>query len=103
MSEPVILVPLDGSEHALAALPVAKVLGEIERVSVHILHVSEHELTGEESTRTGGCGPRGLYNRGPSRNAGVANPAGRAGHEAATDRHAGTAAPSGERCWAARR
>ena len=33
MSEPVILVPLDGSEQALAALPVAKVLGEIERAA----------------------------------------------------------------------
>ena len=41
MSEPVILVPLDGSEQALAALPVAKVLGEIERMALHILHVGE--------------------------------------------------------------
>ena len=42
MSEPVILVPLDGSEQALAALPVAKVLGGIERAALHILHVGEH-------------------------------------------------------------
>ena len=48
MSEPVILVPLDGSEQALAALPVAKVLGEIERAALHILHVGEHELPDEE-------------------------------------------------------
>ena len=48
MSEPVILVPLDGSEQALAALPVAKVLGEIERAALHILHVGEHEPAGEE-------------------------------------------------------
>ena len=48
MSEPVILVPLDGSKQALAALPVAKVLGEIERAALHILHVGEHELAGEE-------------------------------------------------------
>ena len=41
MSEPVILVPLDGSEQALAALPVAKVLGEIERAALHILHVGD--------------------------------------------------------------
>jgi nucleotide-binding universal stress UspA family protein len=46
MSEPVILVPLDGSKQALAALPVAKVLGEIERAALHILYVGE--LAGEE-------------------------------------------------------
>jgi nucleotide-binding universal stress UspA family protein len=48
MSEPVILVPLDGSEQALSAVPVAKVLGEIERATLHILHVGEHALAGEE-------------------------------------------------------
>ena len=48
MSEPVILVPLDGSEQALSALPVAKVLGEIERADLHILHVGEHEPAGED-------------------------------------------------------
>lgn len=41
MSEPVILVPLDDSEQALAALPVAKVLGEIERAALRIVHVGE--------------------------------------------------------------
>src|SRR5512139_588297 len=48
MSEQVILVPLDGSKQALSALPVAKVLGEIERATLHILHVGEHKLTAEE-------------------------------------------------------
>jgi nucleotide-binding universal stress UspA family protein len=48
MSEPIILVPLDGSKQALAALPVAKALGEIERAALHILHVGEHELAGDE-------------------------------------------------------
>ena len=48
MSEPFILVPLDGSKQALAALPVAKVLGEIERASLHILYIGDHELAGEE-------------------------------------------------------
>lgn len=48
MSEPLILVPLNGSKQALAALPVAKVLGEIERAAVQILHVGEHELPREE-------------------------------------------------------
>jgi nucleotide-binding universal stress UspA family protein len=47
MSEP-ILVPLDGSKQALAALPVAKVLGEIERAALYILYVGEHELTKDE-------------------------------------------------------
>ena len=41
MSEAVILVPLDGSEQALAALPVAKVLGEIERAALRIVHVGK--------------------------------------------------------------
>ena len=48
MSNLIILVPLDGSKQALSALPVAKVLGEIERATLHILHVGEHELTAEE-------------------------------------------------------
>ena len=48
MSEPAILIPLDGSEQALAALPVAKVLGEIERAALHILYVREHEPADEE-------------------------------------------------------
>ncbi len=43
MSEAVILVPLDGSELALAALPVAKVLGEIGQTPLHILHVGDPE------------------------------------------------------------
>jgi nucleotide-binding universal stress UspA family protein len=49
MSQPVILVPLDGTKQALAALPVATVLGEIERAALYILHVGEHELASEES------------------------------------------------------
>jgi nucleotide-binding universal stress UspA family protein len=48
MSNLIILVPLDGSKQALSALPVAKVLGEIERATLHILHVGERELTAEE-------------------------------------------------------
>lgn len=43
MSEPVILVPLDGSKQALAAVPVAKVLGEIGQIGLHILYVGEKE------------------------------------------------------------
>jgi nucleotide-binding universal stress UspA family protein len=48
MSKPIILVPLDGSDQALSALPVAKVLGEIERAALHILHVGEHKPAGED-------------------------------------------------------
>lgn len=39
MTEPVILVPLDGSAHALAAVPVARALCEITGASLRILHV----------------------------------------------------------------
>ena len=48
MSEPVILVPLDDSKQALSALPVANVLGEIERAVLHILHVGEYRIPAEE-------------------------------------------------------
>ena len=41
MSEPIVLIPLDGSEHALVALPVAKAFSEIEDATLHFLHVSE--------------------------------------------------------------
>ena len=46
-----ILVPLDGSKQALAALPVAKVLADIERTTLHILHVGEYEVPEEELRR----------------------------------------------------
>jgi hypothetical protein len=49
MSQPVILVPLDGTKQALAALPVATVLAETERAAPYILHVGEHELATQES------------------------------------------------------
>ena len=90
MSKPIILVPLDGSKQALAALPVAKVLGEIERAALHILYVGDHELAGEElRSRLGREAPaaRRLYHRRPRWNAGGGNSAGRGGDEAASDRH----------------
>lgn len=55
MTEPVILVPLDGSEPALAALPVAKVLGDIEHATLHLLHVAESKQPDAER-----LGPRRL-------------------------------------------
>jgi nucleotide-binding universal stress UspA family protein len=51
MSEAVLLVPLDGSEQALAALPVAKVLGEIERAALRIVHVGDRQPPGAELLR----------------------------------------------------
>ncbi|MCL4765454.1 MAG: universal stress protein [Hyphomicrobiaceae bacterium] len=43
MSAPVILLPLDGSMQALAAVPVAKVLAEIEQLRLQVLHVGHVE------------------------------------------------------------
>jgi len=43
MNEPVILVPLDGSEAALAALPIAKVLAEIEQATLRLVHIAASE------------------------------------------------------------
>lgn len=57
MSEPVILVPLDGTKQALAALPVARALSAIERTALHILHVSEHTQEEELRNRLGGEAP----------------------------------------------
>ncbi len=48
MGEPIIIVPLDGSKQALAALPVAKALSEIERAALHILYIGGHELLKDE-------------------------------------------------------
>lgn len=42
MSEPVVLVPLDGSKNALSALPIARRLAELAKARVQLLH-----LTGE--------------------------------------------------------
>ena len=106
MSEPVILVPLDGSEQALSALPVAKVLGVIERAVLHILHVGEHEPAGEElRSRLGRAAPEldGL-----TIDARVGTPAAQILQVAGEIKprlivmckHSGA---SGERCWAARR
>jgi len=44
MTTPVIVVPLDGSEHALVALPVAKRLAELTDATVHLLHVARETL-----------------------------------------------------------
>lgn len=41
MTDPVVLVPLDGSKNALTALPIARRLADLERAPVRILHVTE--------------------------------------------------------------
>ncbi len=41
MTEPMILLPLDGSKAALAALPIANVLAGLKRAPLRILHVTE--------------------------------------------------------------
>src|SRR5918998_5729532 len=41
MGEPVILVPLDGSPHASATLPVVKALGGVMGASPRVIHVSD--------------------------------------------------------------
>jgi nucleotide-binding universal stress UspA family protein len=43
-----VLVPLDGSTHATAALPVARVLAELEDASLRILHVGQPFLPPRE-------------------------------------------------------
>jgi nucleotide-binding universal stress UspA family protein len=42
---PTVLVALDGSPQALAALPVARSMAEIERATVHIVHIAEGTLS----------------------------------------------------------
>ena len=41
MTHPVILLPLDGSQPALNALPVAKIFSDLGRAPLRILHVTE--------------------------------------------------------------
>jgi nucleotide-binding universal stress UspA family protein len=60
MSAPAVLATLDGSEHALVALPVAKVLAEIEGVPLRILHVAERELPVPELLERIGLDPAAL-------------------------------------------
>lgn len=48
---PIILLPLDGSEQALSALPLTKLLGRILEAVVHIVRVSEETLSPEELAR----------------------------------------------------
>ncbi len=57
VSEPRIVVPLDGSEGALVALPVARGLAQVIGATIHLLHVSEQALPLREVTRLLGLSP----------------------------------------------
>jgi nucleotide-binding universal stress UspA family protein len=48
MSKGIILVPLDGSTEALAAVPVARVLAEVDEADLRIVYVGEHKIANEE-------------------------------------------------------
>jgi nucleotide-binding universal stress UspA family protein len=61
VSEPIILVPLDGTEDALIALPVAKALSDIEEATLHILHVAERKPPTLELLKRLGLEPADLH------------------------------------------
>ena len=46
-----VLVPLDGSIHATAAIPVARGFGELLNATVVLLHVSDDALTASRARR----------------------------------------------------
>ena len=48
---PTIIVPLDGSIHATAALPVAQGLAELEQATIHLVHIGARALPPEELSR----------------------------------------------------
>jgi len=47
MNAPTVLVPLDGTERALVALPVAKRLAEIAGATLHLVHVAREAMPPE--------------------------------------------------------
>ena len=52
MSKPVILVPLDGSECALSALPIAKVLGEVGKSALRLVYIAADKVPSRELLRS---------------------------------------------------
>ncbi|MBI4498330.1 MAG: universal stress protein [Chloroflexi bacterium] len=57
---PTIIVPLDGTTHALAALPVAQALAELEGAMLHVVHVAEPVLPPRELLAKLGLTPERL-------------------------------------------
>jgi nucleotide-binding universal stress UspA family protein len=49
---PTIVVPLDGSEHSLVALPIARALAEIEKASLHVVYIGKHVIPHRELLQT---------------------------------------------------
>ena len=49
---PIVLVPLDGSVHATAALPVARVLAALKHATLHIVYVAEEPLPAQGLLQT---------------------------------------------------
>jgi nucleotide-binding universal stress UspA family protein len=60
MSDPAILVSLDGTKNALRALPVARHLADVEGSPVRILHTSEQVRPLTEAAQRLGLGPAHL-------------------------------------------
>jgi len=60
MTGPVVLAPLDGSKHALCALPVARRLAALEQASVRILHVTDETASLGETAGQIGLAPADL-------------------------------------------
>lgn len=60
-AEPTVLVPLDGTTHALVALPVARVLAELAHVTLHVVHVAEPVLPARELLEKLGLTPAQLH------------------------------------------
>lgn len=55
-----IVLPLDGTAHALAALPVAAALARIEGTTLHVLHVGEVTIPARELLRQVGLDAEAL-------------------------------------------
>jgi nucleotide-binding universal stress UspA family protein len=60
MANPVVLVPLDGSENALAALPIAKVFAGLEKAAVRVVHVTQTSEPQGEAVVSPGLEPSEL-------------------------------------------
>lgn len=57
---PNLIVPLDGSRHSLAALPVAKALSEMLEATLHVVHIAEAALPPQELLQRLGLDPEQL-------------------------------------------
>jgi nucleotide-binding universal stress UspA family protein len=56
-----VLVPLDGSSHALVALPVARTLAAIRKATLHVVHVAEQIVPPPEIPQRAGIEPDQLH------------------------------------------